>query len=474
MISSLKPYPAYKNSDVPWLGQVPEHWRILPALAVYREKQIKNVGLREKTVLSLSYGRIVIKPEEKLHGLVPESFETYQIVDPGDIVIRTTDLQNDRTSLRVGFSSHRGIITSAYLCLETKGCLSGEFGFQFLNTYDLLKIIYGFGSGLRQNLDFGDIKRMPVLVPPTSDQLAIVRFLNHAERQIAHYIRAKQKLTKLLDEQKQAIIHRAVTRGLDPNAPLKPSGLPSFGSIPQSWEIVPFKRRVAFQEGPGIMAVDFRDRGIPLLRISCLDGEAASLKSCNYLDPEMVDKRWGHFRVQAGDYLLSASASTGKICLATNVVEGAIPYTGIIRLWPKTPQVSMQYIKHLIGSRPFQDQLDIAKSGVAIEHFGPTHLKQIAVALPPYAEQNAIVEFVTDATSGFDKARASIAEEIALIRQFRTRLITDVVTGKLDARAVAMASPEATNEPEIIDEEGPLEGDDVSDDAGFGAEEAAA
>ena len=192
MIADLKPYPAMKDSGVSWLGQVPEHWEVKPALAAYRPKLIKNTGLVERTVLSLSHGRIIVKPPEKLHGLVPESFETYQIVEPGDIIVRPTDLQNDQTSLRVGYSKNRGIITAAYLCLATTKWMSREFGYQFLSAYDLLKVIYGFGSGLRQNLGFGDIKRMPVLVPPTAEQDAIVRFLDHVDRQIRRFIRGKQ------------------------------------------------------------------------------------------------------------------------------------------------------------------------------------------------------------------------------------------------------------------------------------------
>src|SRR5262245_1551751 len=114
MINGLKPYLAMKDSGVPWLGALPEHWELMPAYAVYRPRLIKNTGMQEKAVLSLSYGRIVVKPAEKLHGLVPASFDTYQIIEPGNIVVRTTDLQNDRISLRIGYSLLRGIITSAY------------------------------------------------------------------------------------------------------------------------------------------------------------------------------------------------------------------------------------------------------------------------------------------------------------------------------------------------------------------------
>ena len=171
MIDGLKPYPKMKESGVTWLGRVPEHWELKPAFAAYSPKQVNNTGMVEKTVLSLSYGQIVVKPVDKLHGLVPESFETYQVVDPGNIIVRTTDLQNDRTSLRVGISHHRGIITSAYLCLKAHESISEEFGFLVLSAYDLLKVLYGFGAGLRQNLDFSHIKRIPIPVPPLMNRL---------------------------------------------------------------------------------------------------------------------------------------------------------------------------------------------------------------------------------------------------------------------------------------------------------------
>ena len=237
MIRGLKPYPEYTTPAVTWLEKIPAHWDIEPGFAAFREKQQKNIGMVEDRVLSLSYGRIVIKPTDKLHGLVPESFETYQVVDPGDIIIRSTDLQNDWTSLRVGLVRDRGIIMSAYLCLKMVGSISSEYGYLQLHTLDLLKVFYGMGSGLRRNLDFSDFKRMPILVPPREEQDAIVRLLDHANRRIERYIRAKKKLTALLNEQKQAIIHRAVTRGLDSAVRLKPSGVPWLGDIPKHWEV---------------------------------------------------------------------------------------------------------------------------------------------------------------------------------------------------------------------------------------------
>ena len=158
----------------------------------------------ESTVLSLSYGQIVVRPPEKLRGLVPESFETYQIIDPGDIVVRSTDLQNDWNSLRFGLSRQRGIITSAYMCLYTDGMISRDFGHLLLHAYDLKKVFYGLGSGLRQNLSWNDFKYLPCLVPPLSEQNAIVRYLDHVDGRIQRYIEAKERLISLLKEARQA------------------------------------------------------------------------------------------------------------------------------------------------------------------------------------------------------------------------------------------------------------------------------
>jgi type I restriction enzyme S subunit len=235
MSLKLKPYTEYKDSGIPWLGPIPKSWDIGPGFSAFREKKLKNTGLVENTVLSLSYGRIVVKPPEKLHGLVPVSFETYQIVDPGEIIIRPTDLQNDWNSLRVGISRHRGIITSAYICLQATGPFIPDYCYRLILAYDLMKVFYGMWSGLRQNLDFSELKRMPVVIPSKAEQRTITGFLNHFDRQINRLIRAKRRLIELLNEQKQIIIHQAVTRGLDPNVRLKPSGIEWLGDVPEHW-----------------------------------------------------------------------------------------------------------------------------------------------------------------------------------------------------------------------------------------------
>ncbi|MBU1682867.1 restriction endonuclease subunit S, partial [Patescibacteria group bacterium] len=202
----LDPNVKLKPSGMEWLGDIPYHWEILPGKATFQEKRIPNIGLIEKKVLSLSYGKIIVKSEEKLRGLVPNSFETYQIIDDGDIIVRPTDLQNDQISLRFGLCNERGIITSAYLCLNTKNSLSSEFAYYLLYSYDLIKIIYSLGSGLRQNLSWDDFKYLPILVPPILEQTSIVDYINlknhYSEKQIQDY---QHETTKLKEYQTRLI-----------------------------------------------------------------------------------------------------------------------------------------------------------------------------------------------------------------------------------------------------------------------------
>jgi len=443
LAAKLRSYPAYKDSGVPWLGEVPEHWEVKPGRAVYGSKLVGNTGLVEKQVLSLSYGRIVIKPEEKLHGLVPESFETYQVVEPGDIIIRATDLQNDKTSLRVGQVHDRGIITAAYLCLQTRGRLTPDYGYQLLNVYDLKKILYGYGSGLRQNLDWSDFKAMPMPIPDAEEQAAIVRFVDYIDRKIRRYIRAKQKLIKLLEEQKQAIIHRAVTGQIDvrtgkPYPAYKPSGVEWIGDIPEHWKLSRVKR-------------EFR----------CLNRRRVPLSSVER--GSMVDRQYDYYGAsgvidKVDDYLfddeLLLIAEDGA-----NLVLRNLPLAIIARgkFWVnnhahilKPLRGNLEFMAGLMESLSYMPWI----SGAAQPKLTQDRLMGIVIAVPPRGEQDAIVEATAEKTAGLQTAIHGARCELELVREYRRRLIANVVTGKVDVRDAAASLPK---EPVEIEEEGELD-----------------
>jgi len=207
----LNPKVKMKESGINWIGKIPEHWEVLPGRVCLKSKQVSNKGLKVKTVLSLSYGSIVIKPEEKLHGLVPESFETYQIVCPGDIIVRVMDLQNDHTSLRIGLVKDHGIITSAYVCLEMGEKMESYYSYLYLHNLDILKVFYGMGSGLRQNLSYVDFKYLQVLVPPKNEQKEIISFVKEIETKTEELTRSTKNEIEKLKEFRKTLISHAVT-----------------------------------------------------------------------------------------------------------------------------------------------------------------------------------------------------------------------------------------------------------------------
>ena len=433
MDSILKSYPDYKPSGVEWLGDVPAHWEQLPGRACYYEKKLPNTGMRETTVLSLSYGQIVVKPVEQHHGLVPASFETYQVVEPGDIIIRPTDLQNDWTSLRFGLSRHHGTITSAYMCFRTRGVISREYGHLLLHTYDLKKIFYGLGSGLRQNLNWRDFEYLPCLVPPLAEQTAIIRYLDHADERIRHYISAKERLISLLREQQQAVIHRAVTRGLTPNVRLKLSGVEWLGGTPAHWE----EKRVKYVSRILRGKFTHRPRNDP----SLYDGPYPFIQTGDVARPgKSITEYTQTLNEQGLAVSMMFPAGTLVMTIAAN-----IGYVAILDFEACFPDSIVGFVPHHNVDRDYLYYLFRAMNAelqreAPINTQGNLNIDRIgsrSIPLPPLPEQTAIVEYLDKATTDIEAAIDRARREIELLKEYRTRLIADVVTGKLDVRETA-------------------------------------
>ncbi|MEF2565704.1 MAG: restriction endonuclease subunit S [Streptococcus salivarius] len=201
-----------KDSGIDWIGQVPQGWGVDFANHIFEEHKQKNKGNKEKNLLSLSYGRIIRKSIDTSFGLLPESFDTYNIIQRGDIVLRLTDLQNDKRSLRVGLARENGIITSAYLTLRLKsiGC-SDSYMYYLLHTYDICKVFYNFGGGVRQGGTWSDIYKLKLLIPPYNEQTKITDFLDKKTVQIDKLIKIKNQQIKNINRQRQTLIYDYVT-----------------------------------------------------------------------------------------------------------------------------------------------------------------------------------------------------------------------------------------------------------------------
>lgn len=169
--------------------------------------------------------------------------------------------------------------------------------------------------------------------------------------------------------------------------PSRPASLSLKSVCPEGWQVLPLAEVAYFQEGPGILAKDFRKVGVPLLRLKGVEGDYVTLDGCNYLDPEAVARKWNHFRVEVGDLLISTSASLGRVSVVTAESAGGVPYTGLIRFKPKDSRLLTGYLKVFLGSAAFVEQAEAMASGSVIRHFGPSHIRQMAILLPPVDQQ---------------------------------------------------------------------------------------
>jgi type I restriction enzyme S subunit len=339
----------------------------------------------------------------------------------------------------------RGIITSAYLALRVNAGIVPDFGYQFLNVWDTSKAIYGYGSGLRQNLGFSHFKRMPVPLPPPEEQAAIGRFLGWANGRIERAIRAKKKLIELLNEQKQTIIHRAVTRGLDPIVPLKPSGIPWLGDIPQQWELFPLKRIAWFKGGSGFPVEEQGDETleIPYLKVSDMtkSGNEKWIISANNTVSRETAQRLGAYVFPENSIVfpkVGGAMLTNKrrllrrpSCIDNNLM-GCVVHRG-----------DLDFIFLLLL------QLDLGRLSKPgpVPAISEGEVREIKVCLPPVEDQTRIVRFIHDETQGLTSAITRIEREVRLLQEYRTRLVADVVTGKLDVREAAKNLPVEAEEP---------------------------
>ncbi len=208
----LNPHVPMKDSGIPWIGQIPAHWNMKYLFQVAREHYISNKEIHHQNLLSLSYGKIVRKDINTTDGLLPASFDTYQVIEPGNIVFRFTDLQNDHKSLRVGLSKETGIITSAYVVVEVdEYYIMPEFFYYTLHSFDIKKLFYSMGGGLRQSLNYNGIRKLNVPIPPIEEQRAIVSFIEKRADKIETMIQSLKLEIEHLSEYKQRLISDVIT-----------------------------------------------------------------------------------------------------------------------------------------------------------------------------------------------------------------------------------------------------------------------
>jgi len=437
-----------KPKKIDWLNQIPAHWKEvrLGSLFTQRKEKVSDI---DYSPLSVTKNGVVPQLDNAAKS---NDGSNRKLVLKGDFAINS---RSDRKGSS-GVSIYDGSVSLIYIVLKPIK-IEPRYSEYLLKSYYFKEEYYRYGRGIVEDLwttRYSEMKNMLIPSAPLKEQTAIANFLDYKLEKINRFITKKKQLIELLIEQKSAIINKAVTKGINTNVKLKPSGIEWLGDIPEHWEVRKFSNEIFFQEGPGIMAVDFKDTGVPLIRISGVKDEYVSLYGCNFLDPAKVEKKWGHFKLEIGDIIISGSASTELSSEVNKATAGAIAYTGLIRLKPRKPTIKKDYIKLFVGSKLFHTQIDLQKTGSTMQHFGPTHLKRMFVILPSVAEQEGILSFIDNESFKVNKIILTIEKELTLVEEYKTALIAEAVTGKINVRdleipqqetLLAMVAEEAEN-----------------------------
>lgn len=424
------PYSNYKDSGVEWLGNIPSDWKVVRFSTVFTENKRKNKGLIEKNVLSLSYGNIKEKNIETNKGLLPESFETYQIVEPNDIIFRFTDLQNDKKSLRNGISKYHGIITSAYLNVKTNQ--DADYYNYLFRSYDLQKVFYSMGDGMRQSLKIDELNLMPILLPDLDKQKDIVEFLKIEMRKIDNLISKQEQLIKLLDEQRKAVILQAITKGLNLDLSMKQSGIDWIGAMPKKWQLKRLKQIASVVLGKMICNENQGDMLLkPYLKSKNIQWLNVNLNS--------VDEMWfsakelDMYKLHKDDLILSEGGEVGKTCIWNNELDECYIQNSAHKV-TLCEGYNAHYYLYFFYSMGHLGQFDRVINKVSIAHLTKEKLLNIPVLIPSIDEQNQIVEFIESENRKINNLINKQSKLIEKLKEYRSSIISHAVTGKIDVR----------------------------------------
>lgn len=428
-----------KHSGIEWIGEIPKGWKISLLSSLFVEHKQKNKELTENNLLSLSYGSIVRKDINTNEGLLPQSFDSYNIIENGDIVFRLTDLQNDKRSLRTGLCKERGIITSAYTTLrkKSKSHSSGFFHYLF-HTYDICKVFYGLGDGVRQGMNYADLRKLLVIYPTLSEQQKIADYLDKVCGEIDELIALQEKMIEELRAYKQSVITEAVTKGLNPNVPMKDSGIDWIGEIPEGWEVCRVKSVI--EEGKeGIKIGPFGSA----LTNKVEDGGEYKIygqwnivgkdftKGKNYITKYTFEELLS-YKIASGDILVSLMGTVGKcVVIPDNIQEGIMDSHVIkIRLNDRIEPSFFEYIYDKDNSLFVFEQIQRMKKGSIMDGLNSSVVKNLFLILPPNKEQQSIVIYLDEKCSEIDSLIAIKQEKIEELKDYKKSIIYEYVTGK--------------------------------------------
>ena len=476
MTANLRPYPEYKESGLPWLGRIPAHWDVGRNGRLFAQRNENGFGELPILEVSLRTGVRVRDMENLKRKQMMSDREKYKRAALGDIAYNMMRMWQGA----VGVAPVDGLVSPAYVVAQPySGTESRYFTYLFrTNTY--MNEVDGYSRGIvkdRNRLYWEDFKRMPSCMPPHDEQKAIASYLDSNAIKVRQFIRNRRRLIEVLNEQKQAIVNRAVTRGIDPNVRLKPSGIDWIGDIPEDWQAMRLKRQLVLNDG-GVWGSAFSDDGVIVLRSTeqTVDGH------WRIVDPAkrvLTQSERAGSLLKSGDLLVTKSSGSPAHIGKTTLVTIDIARTGCCfsnfmqRLRPRDG-IEPRYVWYVLNAPLARRQLQyLSNSTTGLGNLSGTILGNIWIAVPTNHEQSRLLKQLVQELQPFEHAIANAKREIDLIREYRTRLIYDAVTGKLDVLHVSpeiggeLVEPvdldEDISDEELLEDEEPELDDEVTD-----------
>jgi type I restriction enzyme S subunit len=411
-----------KDSGIDWFGTMPDSWSINKISQYFKHHKQKNIGMQETNLLSLSYGKIKRRDINSGDGLLPESFEGYNIVDIDDVVLRMTDLQNDHNSLRQGIVNEKGILTSAYITIRKRNEVDSKFVYYQLFAFDIVKGYYGMGSGVRQGVTYSDICKLPLVLPKLIEQNAIVSLIDEKISTIDSIIGETKESIEELKKYKQSIITEAVTRGLNPNAPLKDSHIDWIGQIPEKWSINSISQYFT----------QVKDKNKNLVETNLLSLSYGKLKRKNInggdgLLPESFE---GYNIINYKDIVLRMTDLQND---HTSLRQGFVEEKGIITSAYITMRPQLKINSKFVYYQLYAFDINKGYYGMGSGvRQGVTYndIKQLKLALPQIEEQNEIADSLDKLSADIESLISEKSELVVEYENYKKSIIFEYVTGK--------------------------------------------
>ena len=427
---------AYKESGIPWLGKIPEHWEILPLQAVFQNRSENNSDKRIGLILSLVKDLGIIPYEEKgdIGNKSKDDLSQYKIARENDIVLN----KMNAVIGSIGISKYVGLVSPIYLVLAIRNheLFSPLYFSRMFEIKALQESLSQYASGImkiRESIDYLDFKKMHIPLPPLQEQKVIADFLDKKTHQIKEFIAKKQKLITLLEEKKQTLINQCVTQGLDSSTPLKDSGVEWLGKIPTHWEVRKLKHLGKFQNGINIGAEAFGS-GSPFVSYGDVYKNSSLPKTIRGLvESSEIDQKL--YSVKKGDIFFTRTSETIEEIGMSSVCFQTIPnatFAGfLIRFRPSGNELDKGFSKFYFRSNLHRIFFIRENGLVTRASLSQELLKDLPVLLPPLEEQKTIAEYLDTQIEKIDLAVCKIKSQINLIKEYKTTLISGAVCGRV-------------------------------------------